>query len=81
MHPTAKHASVDVSVTPNGRIFVGDRLVDESTVYGALAAIARRDRSTTVDLTGDAHAPYGLVVLTLDAAKAAGLENVTFVTR
>jgi len=81
MHPAAKHASVDVSVASNGRIFVGTRLVNDATVYGALAAIARRDRTTTVNLTGDARAPYGPIVRTLDAAKAAGLENVTFVTR
>ena len=80
-HPTPKHASIEVAVTPNGRIFVGNQLVNESTVYGALATIARHDSTTTVDLTGDAHAPYGLIIRTLDAAKAAGLENVTFVAQ
>jgi len=80
-HPTPKHPSIEVAVTPNGRIFVGNQLVNESTVYGALAAIARHDITTTVDLTGDTHAPYGLIVRTLDAAKAAGLENVTFVAQ
>jgi len=80
-HPKLKHASIDVDVTPNGRILVGDRLVDQSTIYAALATVARHDVTTTVNLTGDAHAPYGLIVRTLDAAKAAGLENVTFVAQ
>ena len=78
---TLKHPSIEVAVTPNGRIFVGSQLVDESSVYGALATVARHDLQTTVNLTGDTHAPYGLIVRTLDAAKAAGLENVTFVAQ
>ncbi len=78
---TAERASVDISITPVGRIYVGTQAVDQNTVYGALAAIGRRDDKTPIHLIGDRRAPYGPVIRTLDAAKAAGLENVTFVTQ
>jgi biopolymer transport protein ExbD len=76
-----KHTSVEVAVTANGRIFVGPQQVGENALYGVLASVARRDIKTKVDLTGDGRAPYRLIIRTLDAAKAAGLNDITFVTR
>ncbi len=73
--------SVDVSISPNGRIFVGTRVVDENDLYGALATIARHDAKTQIDLIGDQKAPYRLIIRTLDAAKAAGLGDVALITR
>jgi len=78
---TPKHPSIEVAITPNGTIFVDAQRISETALYGVLASVARRDIKTKVDLTGDRRAPYGSVVRTLDAAKEAGLENVTFVTQ
>jgi biopolymer transport protein ExbD len=79
VHP--KHGSVDVANARDGRVYVGTRAVDESSIYGAPASVARRDAKTTVYLTGDRRVPYRLIVRALDAAKAAGLDDVSFVTR
>jgi biopolymer transport protein ExbD len=76
-----KHPSIEVAIAPNGTIYVDTQRTSETALYGVLASVARRDIKTKVDLTGDGHAPYGAIVRTLDAAKAAGLENVTFVTQ
>jgi len=76
-----KHPSIDVAITPNGSIFVDAQRTTETALYGVLASAAHRDIKTKVNLTGDGRAPYGAVVRTLDAAKAAGLEDITFVTQ
>jgi biopolymer transport protein ExbD len=76
-----KHPTVEVAVTANGRIFVGTQQIREDALYGILASVAQHDIKTKVDLTGDGRAPYGLIIRTLDAAKAAGLNDVTFVTQ
>jgi len=73
-----KHATVDVIVSPAGRIFVDERPVTEAGLYGALATVARRDAKTTVRFEADMTAPYRLVIRALDAAKNAGLQDVTF---
>lgn len=79
-HPP-KHPSIEVAIAPNGTIFVDTRPTSEASLYGVLASAARRDFKTKVNLTGDGRAPYGSIVRTLDAAKAAGLDDITFVTQ
>jgi biopolymer transport protein ExbD len=73
--------AVNVDVDASGRITVDGRFTSESALYGALAAKGAADARTIVRFAADRHAPYRLAIRVLDAAKAAGLENVTFVTQ
>src|SRR6476469_708094 len=77
----AHHPAIAVAVSPAGLVTVEGRAVDEPGLYAALEAAAHHDRKTTVRFLADAKAPYRLVIRPLDAAAAAGLDDVSFVTQ
>lgn len=70
-----------VSVLRNGAIFVEGKAVSARALYPLLAQLHVKAPRDKVALYADAKAPYGLVVRVLDAAKAGGVPDVSFVTQ
>ena len=75
-HP--KH--IPVTVTQHGVILVAGKAVTVRDLYGVLAKLHENAPKETVTLYADVKAPYGLIVRVLDAAKAGGIPDVSFVT-
>lgn len=69
---------VIVTIDRHGGIAVGGKTM---SVAGLYAALSRAGSKTHVSLVADAHAPYGLALRVLDAAKLAGISDVAFVTQ
>lgn len=82
-HPTATRAKppLDVIVTRQGAIFVGNVRTNETGVYAALTTAAAKTARIKLHVIADARARYGLVIRVLDAAKLANINDVTFVTQ
>ena len=71
---------VELTVTADGRLFIGDsQLADDrrATVQAALVERFRETPDATVVVRADGEAPHRLVVRVLDAAAAEGIERVT----
>jgi len=67
-----------VTIDRHGSIAVGGKTTSVSGLY---AALSRAGSKTHVSLVADAHAPYGLALRVLDAAKLAGISDVAFITQ
>ncbi|HET7815040.1 MAG TPA: biopolymer transporter ExbD [Candidatus Baltobacteraceae bacterium] len=72
---------LDIVVTRQGAIFVGSARTTETGIYGMLATAAAKNTKIKLRVLADARARYGLVIRVLDAAKAANVNDVTFVTQ
>jgi biopolymer transport protein TolR len=75
-----KKKTIEIDVNNKGKIFVDGKVTDAQRIYGDLRAIARARGHIHVSIVADAKAPYGLIIRILDAAKAANLDDVGFVT-
>ena len=74
---------IEIVITAQGQLFVGDGLVIEPVRAAVQAALAERlsERpDAPVVLRADAEAPHRLVVLVLDAAAAEGVRRVGIAT-
>ena len=69
-----------VVVLRSGAIAVDGKTVSVKALYPLLAQIHARAPRTKVKIFADAKAPYGSVIRVLDAAKAGGLGDVSFIT-
>ncbi|HEY4441363.1 MAG TPA: biopolymer transporter ExbD [Candidatus Elarobacter sp.] len=72
--------AIEVLVAETGAMYVDGRRSDRSRIYGDLADLRRRRGDVHVALVADVKAPYGTIIIVLDAAKAAGLRDVGFVS-
>lgn len=79
--PSHRSQKIEITITKNGRIFVGAQVADVRTVYGALAAAVRGEKKPSASIIADMKAPYGLIIRTLDAAKEANISDVSFVSQ
>ena len=69
-----------IVVTRAGAMLVDGKRVSVPALYPLLAGLHAHAPRTKIKLFADVKAPYGAVMRVLDAAKAAGLGDVTFVT-
>ncbi|HEY9181184.1 MAG TPA: biopolymer transporter ExbD [Candidatus Baltobacteraceae bacterium] len=69
-----------VVVLRSGEIRVDGKHVSTTALYPLLAQIHQQAPKTRVKIFADAKAPYGAIMRVLDAAKAGGLGDVSFVT-
>jgi biopolymer transport protein TolR len=69
-----------VSITRDGQIYLNDARMSESSLAAKLAAIGRERPDREVFVRADDQVPYGIVVRTMAAIKASGIENVGMVT-
>ena len=79
--PPSAARTIAIDVSERGTIFVDGRATDERRIYADLAAVAQRRGKLHVALDADVKAPYAKVIRILDAAKAAELDDVGFVTQ
>jgi biopolymer transport protein ExbD/biopolymer transport protein TolR len=71
---------VSVALDPQGRLYVGDEVVDEATFSSRIGEAARRNPQTEVQLRADRSVPYGKVAELIGLVQKAGLTRVGFVT-
>jgi biopolymer transport protein TolR len=69
-----------VSITRDGQVYLNDTRLDEAALTGKLRAIAALRPDREVFVRADEMVPYGAVIRTMAAIKAAGIENVGMVT-
>jgi len=75
-----KKKTIEIDVTAKGTMYVDGKITDPQRIYVDLAEISRRRGHLHVSIVADQKAPYGLIIRILDAAKAANLDDVGFVT-
>ena len=78
--PRPPPSKIDIYITRAGKIFIGTQPVDSRSIYAGLAKAAATQHTPRLSIIADARAPYGLVIRALDAAKAANIADVSFVT-
>lgn len=69
-----------VSITRNNEIYLNDAKLSAADLTDKLAAISRERPDREVFIRADDQVPYGEVIRTMAAIKAAGIENVGMVT-
>src|SRR5579872_1489587 len=72
--------NIEIEINNRAAIFVDGRKTDEAGVYGVMAAERGRFGDRHVRIIGDAKTPYGAIIKVLDACKAAGLDDVEFIS-
>ena len=70
---------VSVALDRDGRTFWGDEAVDTATFAERVAAAARRNPQTEVQLRADKAVPYGRVAELIGVVQKAGLTRIGFV--
>jgi biopolymer transport protein TolR len=70
---------VTLAVNKAGELFLNDKPVTPAQLAEQLAATAKRNPDTEVQLRADQAVPYGRVVEVMGAAHAAGLTRIGFV--
>ncbi|HZW72046.1 MAG TPA: biopolymer transporter ExbD [Caldimonas sp.] len=71
---------VSVALDRDGRTFWGDEAVDAATFAERIAAAAKRNPQTEVQLRADKAVPYGRVAELIGVVQKAGLTRIGFVT-
>ena len=69
-----------VSITKDSQIYLNDTKLSADDLSGKLKAIANERPDRQVFIRADDQVPYGQVIRTMAAIKAAGIENVGMVT-
>jgi len=70
---------VSVALDRDGRTFWGDEAVDAATFAERVAAAAKRNPQTEVQLRADRAVPYGRVAELIGVVQKAGLTRIGFV--
>ncbi len=78
--PNNNHNNIEVDVNSRGVILVDGTRANDVTIYSVLADDIRRRGKKHISIIADAKAPYGIIIRILDAARAAGTDDVGFVT-
>jgi len=71
---------IAVALDRDGRYFFGDETVDAAAFASRVAAAARRNPQTEVQLRADRGVPYGRVAELIGIVQKAGLSRIGFVT-
>jgi biopolymer transport protein TolR len=69
-----------ISITREDQVYLNDTRISLADLAKRLAAIGRERPDREVFVRADEQVPYGMVVRTMTAIKAAGIENVGMVT-
>jgi len=70
----------ELIIARNGRMSLDGRMVDTRSVYPALSALHASHKRIELSIFGDPGTSYDYVIRAMDAAKAAGITDVSFVT-
>lgn len=70
----------ELVIALNGRMSLDGRAVDERSVYPALSALHASHRRIALSIYGNQETAFGYIIRAMDAAKAAGITDVSFVS-
>jgi biopolymer transport protein TolR len=79
--PSETPQFIAVALDRDGRYFFGDEAVDAETFGARVAAAAKRDPQTEVQLRADRAVPYGRVAELIGIVQKAGLSRIGFVAQ
>ncbi len=71
---------ISVSIDPQGTLYLGDERLDPKAFAARVAAEAKKNPQTEVQLRADRTVPYGRVAELIDTVQKAGLSRIGFVT-
>jgi biopolymer transport protein ExbD len=63
----------------NGRMSLDGHIVDTTSIYPAMSALHASHKRVALSIFGDRETAYEYVIRAMDAAKAAGITDVSFV--
>lgn len=70
-----------ITVTAEGVIYMGEEKITAKDLEKALNAAKAKNPNLTLDLSADKNASYGTIVSIVDAARLAGIQNITAFTK
>jgi biopolymer transport protein ExbD/biopolymer transport protein TolR len=79
--PSETPQFIAVALDREGRYFFGDEAVDADTFAARVAAAAKRNPQTEVQLRADRAVPYGRVAELIGIVQKAGLSRIGFVAQ
>jgi biopolymer transport protein TolR len=71
---------ISVALDPQGTLYVGEEALDATAFAARVAATARKNPRTEVQLRADKGVPYGRVAEVIGVVQKAGLNRIGFVT-
>lgn len=77
---TKEQEPLVVTITREGRVYVGSERLARADITTALTAAHKADASRTVLLNADESVPYGRVMEAMAAVKKAGFANIGMLT-
>src|SRR4051812_36001980 len=79
--PADTPSYVSVAIDPQGKLYVGDEVVDAATFAARMADSAKKNPQTEVQLRADKTVPYGQVAELIGVVQKAGLSRIGFVAQ
>jgi biopolymer transport protein TolR len=70
---------IAVSIDAQGKLYLGDELLDAATLSARLADKAKKNASLEVQLRADKSVPYGQVAQLIGQVQQSGLSRIAFV--
>lgn len=72
---------LQITVTPDQRIFLDQQQIGLVALEQAMRSAKAKDGNVLIELSADKNVSYGTVVAIVDAARAAGVNNITAFTK
>ena len=72
---------IAVSLTPDGRLHLGEEALDDASFDARIKAAAQRQSGLEVHLQADQAVPYGRVAALIGRLQQAGLNRIAFVAQ
>lgn len=69
-----------VSITPEGKVYLGSKLTELSTLSGALDEVKAKSGENNLVIRADKKVEIDLVIRVIDAAKSIGIDKFTIET-
>jgi biopolymer transport protein TolR len=79
--PTDTPSFVSVAIDPQGRLYVGEDVLEPAAFAARIGEVARKNPQTEVQLRADRSVPYGKVAELIGVVQKAGLTRIGFVTQ
>src|SRR5271154_64909 len=76
----ARGKPIEISIDERGRMLVNGKRIAERDIYTTLTRLTIERRHPHVAITAASEVAFGTIIRVLDATRAAGLEDVGFVT-
>jgi len=70
---------ISVAIDPAGKLYFGEEVLDAAALAARVAAAAKKNPQTEVQLRADKSAPYGQVAELIGLVQKAGLNRIGFI--